>query len=142
MNPRQSRDPKRRLAPSDRLDQAGREALAARLAYTGSALHKRQPGDYRFHPPVNPRTWKSLCDGKRAILRAEAAELLRQGVLDGLFSDFPDNGAPKYVWSVDADREVYEAKIDSSGYHGYRLEEEDDFRPLLLKEWARRCSPR
>jgi len=142
VNPRQSRDPKRRLAPADRLDQSGREALAARLAYCGSALHKRHPGDYGFHPPVNPRTWKSLCDGNRVILKAEAAELLRQGVLAGLFSDFPDNGTPKYVWSVDSDREVYEAKIDSNGYHGYRLEEEDDLRSLVLKEWARRCSPR
>lgn len=142
MAPRQTQNPKRRLARPDRLDQAGREALAARLVYTGSALHKRRPGDYGFHPPVNPRTWKSLCDGKRPILKAEAAELLRQGALNGLFSDFPDNGMPKYVWSVDADGEVYEAKIDSYGYHGYRLEEEDDFRPLILKEWAKRCSPR
>ena len=142
MNPRQSRDPKRRLAPPDRLDQIGREVLAARLTYSGSALHKRHPGDYGFHPSVNPRTWKSLCDGKRVVLKDEAASLLRQGVLDGLFSDFPDDAAPKYVWSVAADSEVYEAKIDSFGYHGYRLEEEDDFRLLVLKEWARRCSPR
>jgi hypothetical protein len=140
--PRQSKNPKRRLAPPDRLDPLGREVLAAKLLYTGSALHKRRPGDYGFHPPVNPRTWKSLCDGKRPILRTEAAELLRQGLLNGLFSDFPDRGTPKYVWSVDAGGEVYEAKIDSEGYHGYRLEEEDDFRPLILKEWARRCSPR
>jgi hypothetical protein len=130
------------MAPPDRLDEAGREALAARLPYTGSALHKAHPGDYGFHPPVNPRPFKSLCDGKRVILKDEAAELLRQGVLDGLFSDFPDNGAPKYVWTVDADREVFEAKVDSSGYHGYRLEEEDDFRRLVLREWARRCRPR
>ena len=112
------------------------------MTYTGSALHKRHPGDYGFHPPVNPRSWKSLCDGQRVILKAEAADLLRHGVISGMFSDFPNDGMPKYVWSVDADGEVYEAKIDSQGYHGYRLEEEDDFRPLVLKEWAKRCSPR
>jgi hypothetical protein len=61
-------------------------------------------------------------------------------LLNGFFSDFPDGGTPKYVWSVDADGEVYE-KVDSHGYHGYRLEEEDDFRSLILKEWAKRCSP-
>jgi hypothetical protein len=73
------------------------------------------------------------------ILKAEAAALLCHGALNGMFSDFALNGLPKYVWSVDADQQVYEAKIDSQGYHGYRLEEEDDFRPLILKEWARRC---
>lgn len=142
MTKRRSHNPKRRLAPPDRLDQAAREALAGRLGYTGSALHKRHPGDYGFHPPVNPRPWKSLCDGKRIIQREEAAELLRQGAIRGLFSDFADDDVPKYVWSVDLDQEVYEAKIDSAGYHGYRLEDDDDFRSLVLKEWARRCSPR
>ena len=67
--------------------------------------------------------------------------MLRQGVLGGLFSDFPDQGVPKYVWGVDSDGDVYEAKIDSNGYHGYRLEEQDNFRLLVLKEWRRRCSP-
>jgi hypothetical protein len=142
VTPRKSQNPKRRLVHSERLGLIDRAALADRLVYTGSALHKRHPGDYGFQPPVNPRSWKSLCDGKRVILKGEAAELLRQGVLDGLFSDALDGGMPKYVWSVDADGEVYEAKIDSYGYHGYRLEEEDDFRSLLLKERARRCSPR
>jgi hypothetical protein len=88
----------------------------------------------------NPRPWKSLCDGKRAVLKAEAEALLRQGVRNGLFSDFVDHQMPKYVWSVDGDGEVYEAKIDRDGYHGYRLEGEDDFRALVLKEWTRRCS--
>jgi hypothetical protein len=112
------------------------------VTYVGSALHKRHPADYGFQPPVNPRPWKSLCDAKRVILKAEAEALLRQGVVLGLFSDFPDDGAPKYIWSVDAEGEVYEAKIDSNGYHGYRLEKDDDFRPLVLKEWTRRCSRR
>lgn len=142
MTPRKSNNPKRRLAPPDRLGPLGRQALATQIVFVGSALHKRHPGDYGFHPPVNPRSWKSLCDGKRVILKAEAAELLRQGVIFGMFSNFADNEKPKYVWSVDADGEVYEAKIDSYGYHGYRLEEEDDLRSVILKEWARRCSPR
>jgi hypothetical protein len=142
MTPRRSNNPKRRLAPPDRLGTLGWQILASQLVYLGSGLHKRHPGDYGFHPPVNPRSWKSLCDGKRIVLKAEAAELLRQGLLNGMFSDFPDDGIPKYVWSVDFNGDVYEGKIDSHGYHGYRLEDEDDFRSLLLKEWARRCSPR
>jgi hypothetical protein len=141
VTPRQSNNPKRRLVPPDRLDGLRQFVWTIGLVYTGSALHKRRPGDYGFHPPVNPRAWKSLCDGHRVILKEEATALFREGLLNGFFSDFPDGGTPKYVWSVDADGEVYEAKVDSHGYHGYRLEEEDDFRSLILKEWAKRCSP-
>jgi hypothetical protein len=139
MKLRQGNDPKRRIAPPDRLDLETRKALADKLLYVGSALHKRTPGDYGFHPPVNPRPWKSLCDGRRPILKAEAIQLFRQGIINGMFSDFPDNGSPKFVWSVDEYAEPYEAKIDSSGYHGYHLEDEDDMRALVLKEWRKRC---
>ena len=62
--------------------------------------------------------------------------------MDGLFSDFQDGALPKYIWSVAPDGDVFEAKIDSNGYHGYRLEEEDDMRPLILRERVRRCNPR
>lgn len=95
MKPRQSRDPKRRLASAARLDLPGREALALAARYAGSAIHKKHPADYGFHPPVKPSPWKSLCDGQRVIPKAEASELLRQGALRGLFSDFPDGGKPK-----------------------------------------------
>lgn len=142
LKPRQSRDPKRRLAAANRLDQVGREVLAAHLKYTGSAHHKKSPGNYRFHPPVNPRPWKSLCDGKRIIPKEEAEALLRQGVLNGLFSDFCDDSVPKYVWGIDTDGDVYEAKIDSNGYHGYRLEDEDELRNLILRECSIRCNAR
>jgi hypothetical protein len=29
--------------------------------------------------------------------------------------------------------------VDSSGYHGYDLEDDDDMRVLVLKEWQKRC---
>ncbi|HEY8289403.1 MAG TPA: hypothetical protein VIG49_09055 [Acetobacteraceae bacterium] len=138
MTARRSINPKRRLAPADRLSQVERIALADRLTYVGSGHHKRHPGDYGFLPPVSPRPWKSLCDGKRVILKDEAASLFREGLLKGMFSEPAEDGVPKWVWSVDVDHEVYEAKIDTHGYHGYRLEEDDDFRSLVLKEWSRR----
>jgi hypothetical protein len=105
----------------------------------GSALHKTKPGDYGFQPPVNPRPWKSICDGLRVILLAEARYLFRQGILAGMFSGFPDNGVPKYVWSVDAGGEAYEAKISPGtyDYKGYRLEEEDAMRNVVLREWKK-----
>jgi hypothetical protein len=88
---------------------------------------------------VNPRPWKSLCDGKRIILLDEAQQLFQQGVLIGMISEFADGEQPKYVWSVDSEEEVYEAKIGRSGYHGYRLEEEVDMRSVILREWKSRC---
>jgi hypothetical protein len=141
MKPRRGHNPKRRFAPPDRLDQAGRNEPASRLVYIGSAHHKARPGDYGFRPPVSPRPAKSLCDGNRMILKAEAENLFREGVINGMFSDFLENERPKYVWSVDAEGEAYEAKIDRQGYHGYRLEEDDNFRDRVLKEWKARCSP-
>jgi hypothetical protein len=138
LKPRRSGDPKRRFAARDRLDQAGRNVLAERMIYAGSPHHKKQPGDYGFHPPVSPRPFKSVCDGKRVILKAEAKELLRQGVLKGMFSDFRTPELPKYVWSVDSEGEAYEGKIGRQGYYGYRLEEDDDFRDRVLREWKAR----
>jgi hypothetical protein len=142
IRPRRGSNPKRRFAAPDRLDPAGRNELASRLIYLGSPHHKKFPGDYGFNPPVSPRPQKSICDGKRVIMKAEAERLFRDGILYGMFSDFPESTRPKYVWAVDADGEVYEAKIDRGGYHGYRLEEDDDFRDRVLKEWQRRCNPR
>ncbi|MBV8055694.1 MAG: hypothetical protein JOZ29_00500 [Deltaproteobacteria bacterium] len=140
MKARQGSDPKRRIAPSGRLDPAGRERLAAKLTYVGSALHKTKPGDYGFLPPVNPRPWKSICDGVRVVLLPEARDLFRRGILSGMFSNFPEDGAPKYVWAVDGEGEAYEAKISPGtyDYKGYRLEEDDEMRELVLKEWAKR----
>ena len=138
MKTRVSNDPKRRIAAADRLDDLSREAMASRLKYVGSALHKIKPGDYGFQPPVNPRPWKSICDGSRVVLQTEAKELFRQGIMKGMFSEFPENGEPKFVWSVDFNGEVYEAKVDRTGYHGYRLEEEDTMRNVVLSEWSRR----
>src|SRR5713101_1111011 len=139
MKARQGSNPKRRIAPSGRLDAEGRKSLAAKLTYVGSAHHKTKPGDYGFDPPVSPRPWKSICDGLRVVLLAEARDLFHRGILSGMFSEFPGGGVPKYVWAVDAEGEVYEAKIGSNDYHGYRLEEADAMRRVVLKEWAKRC---
>jgi hypothetical protein len=135
----QGNNPKRRIAPSDELGFAAREGLAARLVYIGSGHHKRRPADFGFQPPVSPRPWKSVCDGHRIITKEEACQLFRAGIMNGMISNLPDDGIPKYVWSVDVNGEVYEAKIGGSGYHGYRLEEEDDFRAYVLKQWNQRC---
>src|SRR5713101_936436 len=140
MKARQGSNPKRRIAPSGRLDAEGRKSLAAKLTYVGSAHHKTKPGDYGFRTPVNPRPWKSICDGLRVVLLAEARDLFRRGILIGMFSEFSPDETPKYVWSVDLHGEVYEAKISpgTNEYKGYRLEEEDAMRAVVLREWKRR----
>ena len=112
--------------------------MADALEYVGSALHKRQPGDYGFHPPVNPRPSKSLCDGKRLVLLGEAQQMLRAGIIKGMISTYFQDGAPKYVWCVDGAGEPFEAKIGLGGYHGYRIEADDSMREVVLREWARR----
>lgn len=141
MAQRSGNRPIRRIARADSLGSAERNELATRMVYVGSAHHKRSPGDYGFHPPVSPRPWKSLCDATRVILRAEARALLREGVTRGMVSELAGDGLPKYVWSVDADGTAYEAKLGTDGYHGYRLEDEDDMRSLVLKEWKKRGEP-
>jgi hypothetical protein len=139
MRARQGNDPKRRIAPFGDYDEATRAELAAELVYVGSALHKTIPGDYGFHPPVNPRPWKSICDGFRVVLLPEATDLFRKGILMGMFSPLPAGGMPKYIWSVDNERKVYEANIGRADYHGYVLGEEDDMHDFVLREWATRC---
>lgn len=141
MSQRSGNRPIRRIARADTFDAAELKSLAKRMVYVGSAHHKRSPGDYGFHPPVSPRPWKSLCDGTRTILRAEAQKPLREGVTRGMLSEPAGDALPKYVWSVDPGGTAYEAKLGTGGYHGYRLEDEDDMCSLVLKEWKKRGEP-
>lgn len=63
----------------------------------------------------------------------------------GMVSRLGPGGVPKYVWAVDADREVYEAKTKppDTVYHGYRIgEDEPEMRRYILGEWRTRCPQR
>jgi hypothetical protein len=140
---REGNNPKRRIAARDRLAPEEREGLAARLVYGGSGYHKRFPTVYGFGPHSGRRPWKSICDGKRVVAKEEAEQLMRAGVLKGMLSEpMGHGGFPQYVWSVDNDGEAYEAKTDAQRpgpYHGYRLEEDDPMREVVLKTWEERC---
>jgi hypothetical protein len=112
------------------------------LRYEGIPHHKLHPGDYGFVPPVNPRPSKSPCDELRPLLRREAARLFRRGLMVGMVSRLGPDGVPKYVWAVDGDGEVYEAKTKPphTVYHGYRVgEDEQEMRRYILGEWRKRC---
>lgn len=110
------------------------------MRYIGTGHHKKYPADYCFSPPVAPRPSKSVYDDMRIVKRREAARLFRSGIARGMLSSFAIDRFPKYVWAVDEHGEVYEAKLDSQGYHGYRLGKgERAMRRLVLKEWKARC---
>jgi hypothetical protein len=118
-------------------------ALAAKLRYVGDGNHKLRPGDYGFVPSHNPRPSKSPCDDVRPILRNEASALFRRGIALAMVSEFISDGVPKYVWAVDENNEVYEAKTKPErevDYHGYRIgDDEKDMRRYILDIWRQRC---
>ena len=142
MAKRQSERPDRRIAPTQSLSTLELDRILRSVRYVGTAYHKSRPADYGFHPPADPRPWKSLCDDKRTIRKDEAISLLRSGIDKGMVSLPKPGQVPKYVWAVDDDGEVYEAKTDpahGAAYHGYRLgDDERQMRMEVLTEWARR----
>lgn len=137
---REGNNPKRRIAPAEAFDQKAREDLAKAVVYCGSGHHKKYPGDYKFQPPANPRATKSICDGLRIVLKNEAKALFHSGIMKGMVSIGREGEFPKYVWSVDASGEAYEAKVSrgTNRYKGYRLEEDDAMRAVVLSEWKKR----
>ena len=133
-------NPKRRIVRQGFYTQSELDAFAALARYEGSALHKTRPADYGFHPPVNPRPAKSVCDDIRVVRRQEAGRLLRAGLALGMASACEPPALPKYVWVVDVAGEAYEAKLGrNAGYHGYRLGVDDrDMRDWVIDEWNAR----
>ena len=140
---RQGNNPHRRLISRDDLDPEDLGRIAREARYVGSAHHKSKPADYGFTPPTSPRPNKSLCDGKRTVRKREAKALFLQGLSRGMVSRYAKSGFPKYVWAVDQDGQVYEAKVggDGQSYHGYALSpyEERDLCRLVITEWEARA---
>ena len=138
---RQGNNPKRRIVSIDKIDQDAVDRLVNEAQYAGSPHHKRRPADYGFDPPVSPRPHKSLCDGNRSLNTKEARALFRDGINRRMFSDFRGDRLPKYVWAVDSNGHVFEAKLgrNSTDYHGYELEEADAMRQVVTDEWKARC---
>lgn len=138
---RPGNNPKRRIAPPERLTDAQKKALGTTVRYVGSGHHKRNPADYGL-PRANPRPTKSLCDLERTIRLDEACRLVARGIACGLFSEPQADGFPKFIWSVSEHGEVFEAKTDTHGtgeYHGYPLEDEDDMHKYVKSIWKERC---
>ena len=141
MSKRQSNRTERRIAPKGEINQETLAEYAKRARYVGSALHKRHPVDYGFHPAINPRATKSLCDGSRTVTLAQARALFREGIRRGMVSSPRESDLPKYVWAVDSEGNVYEAKRGNpkSEYHGYELGgNEPTMRRVVEREWRSR----
>jgi len=141
MQRRSGYNPKRRIAAAQLLTPAQRASLAERTAYGGNPEHKRSPGDYRLSPPISPRPAKTLCDGERAILKAEAVALLQAGLRRGTISATPPEGWPQNVWAMSDAGDVFQAQLENVAhgtYHGYPMLLDDDFRSVVLREWAAR----
>ena len=139
---RRGNNPKRRIMPRHEADESFLTRILGTACYTGNSHHKRFAADYGFHPLVNPRPNKSLCDGSgRTVKLSEAQALFREGVRLGMVSGACEDGLSKYVWAVDADGRAYEAKISrgSRNYHGYELGKDDAMRRLVYDEWRVRC---
>ena len=142
MPKRQGNNPKRRIADEGSFTKKALKDLNRSVRYEGSSLHKKNHADYGLDPPVNPRSHKSLCDGKRPVPLKKATKLFRNGLKLGMVSEFREGECPKYVWAVDEEGETYEAKLggDGQSYHGYRLGNDDKMMRLyVIDEWEKRC---
>ena len=142
MPKRQGNNPKRRIATEAEAPPEYLARLSGQVRYTGSPHHKCIPVDYGFDKPASPRPHKSLCDGNRCVPEDEAQALFDDAINRGMISSHRLGEFPKYVWAVDAEDRVYEAKLEKGAnrYHGYELgEDEETMRQLVIHEWKLRC---
>ena len=108
------------------------------VKYTGSPLHKKNPGDFCLNPPAQPRPDKTLCDEAGITIKAEAQRLLEEGVKRGLVSQQFRGPFPQNIWSVSQDGYPLEAQLENPSlgtYHGYPVPSTDDFRDQILEFW-------
>lgn len=133
-------NPKRRLR-EPRLTQEERDQLRALVKYSGSPLHKRDPGDFGLTPPASPRPDKTLCDSAGILTRAKAMRLLESGIERGLVSQQTGAGDafPQNVWAVSDDGVPFEAQLENPAqgtYHGYPLPSTDPLSSQVLDWWG------
>ena len=92
-------------------------------------------------PPAQPRPDSSLCDQSGIVTRAEALELLIEGVRQGLVSVQQRGDFPQNIWAVTPGGHPMEAQLENQvqgSYHGYPLEPEDELWGDVLERWGNR----
>lgn len=133
-------DKKARLSAAwDKFDDEHLDILARKATYLCHDKHKgRAPSR-----GVPPHLETSTCDEIRRIRHAEADMLIKSGIRARMMSELQRQyGWPKYIWAVDDDGEVYEAKESRNHpgeYHGYRLNEDHERRNHMLGHWKKKC---
>ena len=136
MRPRTTYNRKRRI--QDGRDPAELNILAEKLRYGGNPIHKRNPSSFDL-PYTNRRRWDgSLCETAGVTRPAQALRLLREGARRGLVSVRTQGGFPQNVWAVTQDGIPLEAQLENreqGSYHGYPMDETDEFREEVLKRW-------
>ena len=133
-------NPKRKIrpAPLALADLARLIDLAGQIKYGGNPEHKRNPGDFGLQPPSTPRLGKSLCDDVQVYSRAEALDLIKQGVRRGLVSEQYRDRWPQNIWSVASNGMPIEAMLENAvtgTYHGYPLIDGDPLAEAVLGRW-------
>lgn len=139
-------NPKRKIQECPSKDGMPLETLCSIVRYGGNPEHKKNPGDFGLTPPSSPRSAKSLCDDVKVFRRAEALQLLKDGIMRGLVSEKCVGQAivfPRNIWAVkvmeDGRLAPLEAQLEnpSNGtYHGYPLPKTDPMHDLVLERWS------
>lgn len=143
MRPRRAFNRNRRLRPREGLPDRLAD-LAARVGYGGNPEHKRNPGDFGLTPPSAPRPDKSLCDAVGIFRRADALQLLQEGIRRGCISEREAGDFPQNVWAVTPGGHPLEAQLENAGqgtYHGYPMPDDDPLRQSVLERWQQ-AAPR
>jgi hypothetical protein len=117
---------------------ACRAELSARVTYGPYSKHKFNPTAYNLVPYSGPDVERTYCDahanfGKGEFVRIP--DLLKRGVMLGLWSDQIDREVPRLLWTIDENGWIFELRITNSAqaqYHGYPVLPGDAFARHVL----------
>jgi hypothetical protein len=113
-------DPRHLLEPLP--SEAARRLLAGRVRLVPYAKHKKNPDAFGLKPYEGEHEDPSYCDehaGFKFEDMARAPQLLKRGILAGLWGDKRKKGDPSLLWSVDDNGWIYEAAATNPGYGWY-----------------------
>jgi len=96
--------------------------FAATASFAPYSKHKKHPSAYKLQPYEGQDEDPTYCDdhakfGPEDMTRAN--DLLKRGILAGLWGDKLAKGNPSLLWTIDDNGWIYEARITNPGYGGY-----------------------